>query len=207
MNRPAHERTFIPVPASPLTIRDNMKPAVEKKKAARGAPTLDSLGGSEHRQFPRAKMSVPFAVWIGDEDDLRFSATLHSSNVSVSGAFLDTTFFLPLGTELRVRFTLGGDDEPVEARAEIMREERPTDSDGDGRSGIGIRFTEFFGQTEVWLARLFLEEQLGVFVRKYLESNRAKSLIDETERIIDAVAAWELRKVTSGDLDPWRTGD
>jgi hypothetical protein len=184
-----------------------MKPFGEKKKAARGAPTLDTFGGSEHRQFPRAKMVVPFSVWIGEENDRKFSATLHSINVSVSGAFLETTFFLPIGTEIQVRFTLEGDEDPVEARAEIMREDRAGARGGDGRSGIGIRFTEFFGQTEVWLARLFLEEQLAVFVRKYLSSNRAKSLNDETERIIDAVAAWELRKVTSGDKDPWRTGE
>lgn len=207
MNRAAQERTFLPVPASPTPTRDIPKFGGEKKKGTRSAPTLDTFGGSEHRQFPRAVMAVPFSVWIGEEDDRKFSATLHSTNVSVSGAFLETTFFLPIGTELRVRFTLEGDHDPVEARAEIMREERTGGRGTEGRTGIGIRFTEFFDQTEVWLARLFLEEQLAVFVRKYLSSNRARSLNDETERIIDAVAAWELRKVTSGEKDPWRTGE
>lgn len=174
----------------------------EKKKGR--PPALDDFGGSEHRQFPRAKMAVPFQIWIGDEDEQRFSATLRSTNVSVSGAFLETTFFLPLGTSINTRFILEGDDDPVEARAEIIREERPA-RDGQGRSGIGIRFTEFFNQTEVSLARLFLEEQLATFVRKYLSSPRARSLQDEAERIVDAVAAWELRKVTNEEKDPWRT--
>lgn len=175
------------------------------KRATRGAPKLDNFGGEEHRQFPRAKMEVPFNVWIGDDDDRKFSATPRSTNVSVSGAFLNTTFFLPIGTELMVSFTLEGDESMVEARAEIVREERPNNRSGEGRSGVGIRFTEFFGQSEVWLARLFLEEQLATFVKKYLQSARARSLDDETERIVDAVAAWELRKVTSGEKDPWRT--
>lgn len=151
-------------------------------------------------------MTVPFQIWIGDEDERKFSATLRSTNVSVSGAFLETTFFLPIGTQLMVRFTLEEDNETVDARAEIVREQRAGRT-GEGLTGIGIRFIEFFGQTEVWLARLFLEEQLAAFVRKYLSSSRAKSLDDETERIVDAVAAWELRKVTSGEKDPWRTTD
>ena len=178
----------------------------EKSKRAGRPPLLDDFGGAEHRQFPRAKMEVAFKIWIGDERAPRFSASLLSSNVSVSGAFLNTTFFLPVGTVLHTRFVLEGDEDPVEARAEIIREERPGGKNGD-QSGIGIRFIEFFRQTEVSLARLFLEEQLAAFVRGYLSSERARSLDDETERIVDAVAAWELRKVTSQEKDPWRSGE
>jgi len=77
--------------------------------------------GPEHRAFPRAKLAVPFVLWIGEGDARRFSATLLSSNVSVSGAFLRSSFFLPVGTELMVRFELDAKGAPVEARA-VMRE-------------------------------------------------------------------------------------
>lgn len=177
------------------------------RNGLRAAPRLDLLDeeheGQEHRQFPRARMAVPFDVWIGEGDERRFSARLLSGNVSVSGAFLASTFFLPLGTELRVRFALEQGAAPVEARADIVREERPDPRTGDGRSGFGIRFVEFFGQTEVTLAKLFLGEQLRRFAEGYMASKRARSLPTELDRVVDALAAWELLKVTTPG-DPWR---
>jgi hypothetical protein len=120
--------------------------------------------------------------------------------VSVSGAFLESTFFLPVGTELQVRFTLEENMEPVLARGEIVREERTAEG---GRSGFGIRFVEFTGQTEVTLARLFLGMRLRSFAEEYLQSRRARSLPNELERVVDVLAAWELMKATTPG-DPWR---
>jgi len=173
-----------------------------KKKEARPPPPLDErYGGPEHRQFPRALMEVPFRVWIGEEADRRFQAHLVSYNISVSGAFLTSTFFLPAGTELRCSFELDPDEDPVEARAQIIRQERP-DSRGQGRSGLAIRFVEFYSQSEVTLAKLFIGQRLQVFAEAYLASKRARSLNNELDRCVDALAAWELQKVTSTQ-DAW----
>ncbi len=174
------------------------------RNAVKSPPKLDLLetGGDEHRKFPRARLNVRFQCWIGDESDRRFQASLSSENLSVSGAFLESSFFLPVGTELRVSFELDESDEPVQARAQIIREERP-DRNGQGKSGFAIRFVEFFGQTEVTLARLFLGEQLRAFGQTYLSSKRARSLTSEIDRVVDALAAWELLKVTTPG-DPWR---
>lgn len=191
-------------------------PGADKRGPARGAalvhrdtppvapylgPPLDPFGGPEHRQFPRAKMSVPFRLSIGDGEDVRFQATLASANVSVSGAFLESTFFLPLGTEVRASFELDPDEDPVLARAEIVRTETPG-RDGKGRSGFALRFVEFYQQSEVTLAKLFLGQRLKLFAEEYLASKRARSLSSELERCVDALAAWELRKVT-GRESPW----
>lgn len=157
--------------------------------------------GPEHRAFPRAKLSVPFGLWIGEGDGRRFSATLVSTNVSVSGAFLRSSFFLPVGTQLLVRFQVETPGPAVEARVEVLRQE--TEGDRTGRTGMGLRFLEFFRQTEVTLARLFLGEQLKKFAEGYLASSRARSLSSELDRVVDALAAWELLKVTSPN-DPWR---
>lgn len=157
--------------------------------------------GPEHRAFPRAKLGVPFVLWIGEGDARRFSATLVSVNVSVSGAFLRSSFFLPVGTEMSVRFQVEPTGPAVEARVEVLRQE--TESDRTGRTGMGLRFLEFFRQTEVTLARLFLGEQLRKFAETYLASARARSLTSELDRVVDALAAWELLKVTSPN-DPWR---
>ncbi|HUM09695.1 MAG TPA: PilZ domain-containing protein [Myxococcaceae bacterium] len=157
--------------------------------------------GPEHRAFPRAKLAVPFGLWIGDGDSRRFSATLVSVNVSVSGAFLKSSFFLPVGTQMSVRFQVEATGPAVEARVEVLRQE--TEADRTGRTGMGLRFLEFFRQTEVTLARLFLGEQLRKFAEGYLASTRARSLSSELDRVVDALAAWELLKVTSPN-DPWR---
>jgi hypothetical protein len=162
-------------------------------------PRLDlDWPGDEHRQFPRAKMQMPVSLWIERDGVMRFSASLQSENLSVSGAFLHSTFFLPVGTELRVRFTLEAENnDPVDARAEIIRNEHPDPRSGSERSGIAIRFVEFYEKTEVTLARLFLSERLTDFASDYLQSKRARSLSSELERVVDALAAWELLKVTT----------
>ncbi len=156
----------------------------------------------EHRHFPRAQLATNFELWIDEEGDRRFTATLRSTNVSVSGAFLESTFFLPMDTELRVRFSLEEGAAPVEARARIVREERPS-REGEDASGFGIRFEEFYGQTEVSLARLFLDMRLRTFAEEYLRSNRARGLPNELERVVDALAAWELLKANN-PTDTWR---
>lgn len=168
-------------------------------------PDDDQVGvaGSEHRQFPRARLRTRFELWIDVDGERRFSASLDSINLSVSGAFLESTFFLPLGTEVRVRFGLDESEQPVEARASIVREERGARG-GEGRMGLGLRFEEFFGQSEVTLAKLFLGVQLRAFATEYLASDRAQGLGNELDRVVDALAAWELLKVTTPEHDPWR---
>jgi hypothetical protein len=165
------------------------------------APQLDPHDGPEHRQFPRAKMNVPFRLWVGEAEDLRFEATLRSGNVSVSGAFLESTFFLPVGTEVRASFALDPEEDPVLARAQIIRTES-VGRDGKGRTGFALRFVEFFEQSEVTLARLFLGARLKDFAEGYLASKRARSLTSELDRCVDALAAWELQKVTT-TASPW----
>ena len=167
-----------------------------KKPLAKPHLEID-FDGHEHRQFPRAKMEMPFSLWIDKDGDRCFSATLPSKNLSVSGAFLSSTFFLPVGTELRVRFELEAENnDPVDARAEVVRQDTT-----EGHSGMALRFVEFFDKTEVTLARLFLAERLTSFADDYLSSKRAKSLTSELERVVDALAAWELLKVTHpGDI-------
>jgi hypothetical protein len=188
----------------PEEARPGAAPAkVAGTRARLGTPVLAAHASEpEHRHFPRAEFVTRFELWMDDEGGgRRFSASLQSVNVSVSGAFLESTFFLPVGTQLHVRFALEEGAEPVQARAEIMREERV--GGPDGRTGFGIRFEEFSGQTEVALARLFVGMKLRAFAEEYLQSRRARSLGSELERVVDVLAAWELLKATSPG-DPWR---
>ncbi|HEX8822944.1 MAG TPA: PilZ domain-containing protein [Archangium sp.] len=192
-----------PVPASRPGFPGRAPPAVPTGPRSL-FPRIEagSVEEFEHRHFPRAQLTTNFELWIDEEGDRRFTATLRSVNVSVSGAFLESTFFLPMDTLLRVRFALEEGAAPVEARARIVREERPQ-REGEDASGFGIRFEEFYGQTEVSLARLFLDLRLRTFAEEYLRSNRARGLPNELERVVDALAAWELLKANK-PTDTWR---
>jgi hypothetical protein len=191
-------------PAAPVVAVP--KPSVPKANmlvdAAR--PLIEmNQGEAEHRQFPRAQLATRFDVWVdGEGGTRRFAASFTSVNVSISGAFLHSTFWLPMGTVLGVRFSLEPGAPQVQARAEIVREER---ADGPGgRSGFGIRFIDFSGQTEVSLARLFVGMRLRAFAEEYLKSQRARGLPNELERVVDVLAAWELLKATTSAEDPWQ---
>ncbi len=198
-----------PARPRPALVRETVRPVAPAKPAARGPMQVsieEELGeGSEHRQFPRAKIAVPFTLSIGGEGERSFGATLTSVNLSVSGAFLSSSFFLPVGTRLHVSFKLDAAEPAIEADAEILRQEHPDPRTGQGREGLAIRFVEFYAQTEVTLAKLFLGERLRVFAETYLSSARAKSLKSEFERVVDALAAWELQKVTHTDANIWRS--
>ncbi|HYO72024.1 MAG TPA: PilZ domain-containing protein [Archangium sp.] len=178
-------------PAAPASPRSFFSPIIE----------VGADEEVEHRHFPRARLATNFELWIDEGGDRRFTATLRSANVSVGGAFLESSFFLPMDTELRVRFSLEEGAAPVEARARIVREQRPRREDDP--TGFGIRFEEFYGQTEVSLARLFLDMRLRTFAEEYLRSNRARGLPNELERVVDALAAWELLKANN-PTDTWR---
>ncbi|EPX63672.1 hypothetical protein D187_006081 [Cystobacter fuscus DSM 2262] len=216
--RPEPPRTVVPPRpeprAEPFWRPASSLPAARPGSPSRFSPTpiaarspsapIIGVGSEEeveHRRFPRAQLATSFELWIDEGGARRFTATLRSVNVSVGGAFLESTFFLPLSTELRVRFSLAPGAAPVEARALVVREQRPM---RDGMpSGFGIHFEEFYGQTEVALARLFLDLRLRAFAEEYLASPRARGLSDGLERVVDALAAWELLKAqTSTDL--WR---
>lgn len=191
---------------APIAVKASQPAGNVQAARPAAAPLIEmNQGEAEHRQFPRAQLATRFEVWVdGEGGGRRFSASLTSVNVSVSGAFLESTFYLPLGTVLGVRFSLEPGAQPVQARAEIVREER---SDGpEGRSGFGIRFMDFSGQTEVALARLFVGMRLRAFAEEYLKSQRARSLPNEVERVVDVLAAWELLKATTSSADPWQGG-
>ena len=170
---------------------------------AAAAKAADVDETDEHRGFPRIETPARFSLWIGEGSNRQFAASLRAINLSVSGAFLQSSFFLPIRTELRVSFDLDEAEDPVQARAQIVREQRADSGSSSAKSGFGLRFLEFYGQSEVTLAKLFLGQKLRAFVQQYLQSKRARTLENELERAVDTLAAWELLRVTTA-RDPWR---
>src|SRR5271155_2971844 len=80
--------------ATTATVGRGLRAEAPPARLPGGIELDTSAPGPEHRSFPRARLRVPFRVWIGEGNDRRFSATLGSENLSVSGAFIESTFFL-----------------------------------------------------------------------------------------------------------------
>ncbi len=147
-------------------------------------------------RLPRARLAVPFRLCIGEGADTRFSARLPSRDLSVSGAFLESSFFLPVGTRLRVSFQVDEDAPPLEASAEIVRNQPPGEGGDGAEGGFALRFFEFHGAARVAITELVLGEQLRDFTARYRKSRRAAALETDEERWVDLIASWELFKAT-----------
>jgi len=146
----------------------------------------------EHFRLPRAALSVPIELTIADDSGTRFQARLSTRDLSVSGAFLKSSYYLPLGTRLRVNFQLEEDGEPLYALAEVVRHERGA----AGGGGFALRFFEFEGDARVAITEMVVGESLRDFAARYLKSKRARAFSSEADRIVDLLASWELYKAT-----------
>lgn len=144
-------------------------------------------------RLPRAQLTVPFDLSIADRSGTRFKARLRSRDLSVSGAFLESSYYLPVGTRLEVCFQLDEGIPPLCAVAEVVRHEGES---REGPGGFALQFVEFKGDSRVTVAELVLGESLADFARRYLESKRARAFADDAERIVDLLASWELFKAT-----------
>ena len=150
--------------------------------------------GPQGFRLPRARMAVAFELHIGDGRDKRFSANLPSRDLSVTGAFLKSSYFLPVGTRLKVSFQVDEDLPPLRASAEIVRHEK---AGPGGEGGFAIRFSEFEGDSRVLVTELILGERLHVFIDRYLRSKRSRQFHGEAEKMADLLASWELHKATA----------
>jgi uncharacterized protein (TIGR02266 family) len=112
--------------------------------ADRRAP-VDRRRG-DRRQSARA----PLDLWVEEEqgNELYFRRT---GNVSAGGLFLEHTIPHALGTRVRLRFSLPGETELIEASADVVS--TPNASDG---LGMGLQFVHVSEQ-----ARARLEQFLA----------------------------------------------
>ena len=86
----------------------------------------------ERRQGSR----VPVQIWVEEktERELYFQ---RSANLSLGGIYLENTIPHPVGTRVTLRFTLPGDEEKIEVRAEVAAA-----MTGEEEFGMGLKFIE-----------------------------------------------------------------
>lgn len=157
-----------------------------------------ALGPEHRRQYPRADLAVTARLALADDPSHHFEATLPTANVSVGGLFLQSTFFLKLGTRLEVRLTLPPIGREVHVKAQVVRVE----SQDEKHSGFALRFTDYLDGSEVVLATHFLSPVLREFITQYAQGNGFKPTPEYVAHTADVLAAWELRRAALGG-DVW----
>ena len=110
--RPALGRGLTPAPA----------PAQSKASSLSRGPIGERRGGpdatgKDARKYPRADLKVKAHLSLAGDRSKSFEASLPTANISVGGLFLESTFFLKIGTLLDVvnfydrRFNIGFTDQ------------------------------------------------------------------------------------------------
>jgi len=86
----------------------------------------------ERRQGTR----VPVQIWVEEKTD-RELYFQRSANLSRGGIYLENTIPHPVGTRVTLRFTLPGDDEKLEVKAEVAAAIA-----GEEEFGMGLKFVD-----------------------------------------------------------------
>lgn len=97
--------------------------------------SLRVLLGAEQRAHPR--FIVRMAVRVGAGSLLR---ACQSEDISMSGMLIRTSEEFPVGSEIRLEFSVAEDQEPITCQAEVVRYTRP---DVEKVRGMGVTFLSF----------------------------------------------------------------
>lgn len=150
------------------------------------------------RQYPRAEIHVRAQLSLADDPTHVFEATLPTLNLSVGGMFLESTFFLKMGTKLLITLQLPNHGREVKVKGEVVRVE----SSDKATSGFALRFTEYLDGSQVILATHFLSPVLREFLAQYAKEHRFDASPQYLAHTADVLAAWELKKAELGG-DVW----
>ena len=155
------------------------------------------------RRFPRAGVSVKVHLTVGDGPNRSFEAMLPSRDLSVSGVFFESTFFLKIGQSVDVSFRLPPQNRQVRARGRVVRVET-LEEGSKPRTGFAVKFEQYYDSSDVVLANYFLAPALREFITSYASRSRLR-LSDETVGlVVDVMSAWELEKMTESVDQLWR---
>ncbi len=158
----------------------------------------ERLQPDARRHYPRAGLQVRAQLSLVDDPSRSFEATLPTINLSVGGLFLQSSFFLKLGTKLLLTLQLPDCGREVKVKGEVVRIE----SRAEEASGFALRFTEYLEDSRVILATHFLSPMLHGFLTDYAEEHGFEPTPEYLAHSADVLSAWELRKAELGG-DIW----
>lgn len=106
----------------------------DRRRAEAPVATAERRSADRRAQDRRIAARAPLDLWVEEErgNELYFRRT---GNVSKGGVYFEQTIPHALGTKVKLRFTLPGDSEVIEALGEIVN--TPNVKDG---LGMGLKF-------------------------------------------------------------------
>lgn len=190
--------TSVPRAGALASMQRSPSPVPLKVPLAQKPTAAATTSSDPRRSYPRAEIHVRARLSLADEPSRFFEATLPTLNLSVGGMFLESSFFLKIGTKLHVTLQLPQKGREVKVKAEVVRVE----SNVLGSSGFALRFTEYLDGSQVTLATHFLSPVLREFLSQYAKEHRFQASAEYLAHTADVLAAWELKKAELGG-DVW----
>ncbi|MEZ4272253.1 MAG: hypothetical protein R3C68_12750 [Myxococcota bacterium] len=168
---------------------------------------MGQSSATDRRIFPRASQSIAVHLSLND-GKRRFEATIQAADVSLTGVFFTSEFFIAPGVVLDLEFKMPNDDRLVQTRGVIVREVRLERTGDVVNPGFAMHFTEYVGDAKSILAASFLSAELDNFIDDYL-SRRLRKPLSASEHLRDVLIAWEVNKMElnpgESDLTPQST--
>lgn len=157
------------------------------------------------RSYPRDGVSTRVLLKLhtakdGKDNRRSFEATLPLKDLSISGAFVESTFFLKVGTLLSAQLALPSTAEPIQVDAEVVRVQQQANA--QARPGFALRFVRYQGNSHVELATYFLTPVLRGFVVEHAKKSGLPTDLSYVAQTCQLLAAWELKKA-SLESDVW----
>ncbi len=180
------------------SLRRDPSPLPSRFPALGTSPAAAPATAKTRRKYPRAQLSVRARLSLADDPSRSFEAALPTVDISVGGMFLESSFFLKMGTKLLVTLSLPPKGREVKVKGEVVR----VVTQASGESGFALRFTEYLDGSEVALATHFLSPLLREFITGYAKQHRFDASPEYVAHTADVLAAWELRKAELGS-DIW----
>jgi len=151
----------------------------------------------ERRRYPRKEAQVKVKLTSAGSRGLSFEAFLPSWDISIGGIFLESEFFVPMGTWLELEFKLPGVRGTHRARGKVVREVRLVRRGQGVRSGFAVQFNEYLDDAMLSLAKYFLAPEVKRFLKTY-RFGGAKLRAQDQEQMTDLIVAWEISRFEEG---------
>jgi hypothetical protein len=173
------------------------KKAVKKKAVKRKSPPRPKVKprepeplatGAERRRHRRVPKELKIRLYAGADQGTRLEAILLSSDVSLSGVFLRSTFFMPEGIPVRVEVETPLGD-VAEVQGVVARVQR-----AGANQGFGIHFTQIDAETLRHLVALSAGDDVLEFVERFAYGRSAK----EQAFLSEGILTWEAERLERG---------
>jgi hypothetical protein len=143
-----------------------------------------------NRRHARSELRVKAKLTVRGERRTHFDATLPTRNISLSGVFLESSYFLKVGQSVELELRVPPQDRVVQLRCRVVRVE----TSGRATNGFALKFEDYLGNSELVLKSFLLDPVLRDFVVAYAKKNDVDTDEEYLTHVVDLLAEWEFTR-------------